>query len=215
MRLIRTLPALATTAALAFTVSACGDPEVPGSGSASGDGQGLSGEVAGAGASSQEAARQAWIAGFQGQNPDATVSYDPVGSGGGREQFVAGGTAFGGTDAALADERAARRAEALRGQGRTWSRSRRTSRRSRLSTTSTGVDGLQLSPETLAEIFNQQITNWNDPAIAKDNPDAQLPDQRITAVNRSDESGTTENFPTTWPPSPRASGTSRSTGTGR
>ena len=54
-----------------------------------------------------------------------------------------------------------------------------------------GVDNLQLSPETAAKIFNQKITNWNDPAIAADNPDAKLPDQRISPVNRSDESGTT------------------------
>src|SRR5919107_593750 len=64
----------------------------------------LSGNLAGAGASSQEAAQQAWIAGFQEANPDTTISYDPVGSGGGREQFVAGGTAFGGTDSAFADD---------------------------------------------------------------------------------------------------------------
>ena len=47
---------------------------------------------------------EAWITGFQEANPDATVSYDPVGSGGGREQFVAGGTAFAGSDSALADD---------------------------------------------------------------------------------------------------------------
>ena len=49
-------------------------------------------------------------------------------------------------------------------------------------------------PHTLAKIFNQKITNWNDPAIAKENPGVELPDTRITPVNRSDESGTTENF---------------------
>ena len=46
----------------------------------------------------------------------------------------------------------------------------------------------------MAQIFDQKITTWNDPAIAADNPDAELPDTRITPVNRSDESGTTENF---------------------
>ena len=69
-----------------------------------------------------------------------------------------------------------------------------------------GVDELQLSPDTLAKIFNQEITTWNDPLIEADNPDADLPDTRITPVNRSDESGTTENFadylskvaPDTW-----------------
>jgi phosphate transport system substrate-binding protein len=57
-----------------------------------------------------------------------------------------------------------------------------------------GVDGLQLSAETIAKIFQAEITNWNDAAIAADNPDATLPDQAITVVHRSDSSGTTGNF---------------------
>jgi phosphate transport system substrate-binding protein len=46
----------------------------------------------------------------------------------------------------------------------------------------------------VAGIFDQKITTWNDPAIAADNPGVTLPDLAITPVNRSDESGTTENF---------------------
>jgi phosphate transport system substrate-binding protein len=38
------------------------------------------------------------------------------------------------------------------------------------------------------------IDTWNDAAIKADNPDADLPDSRITVVHRSDESGTTENL---------------------
>ena len=34
---------------------------------------------------------KAWIAGFQTANPDVSVAYDPVGSGGGRTQFLDGG----------------------------------------------------------------------------------------------------------------------------
>lgn len=56
------------------------------------------------------------------------------------------------------------------------------------------VEGLQLSAETIAKIFQAEITNWNDAAIAADNPDATLPDQAITVVHRSDSSGTTGNF---------------------
>ena len=154
----------------------------------------LSGNIAGAGASSQEAAHAGWIAGFQDANPDATVSYDPVGSGGGREQFVAGGTAFGGTDSHLADEELTGAQERCGGAGQPdRDPGLHLADRGR-STTSRASTNLQLSPETLAKIFKQEITNWNDPAIAADNPDATLPDQRITAVNRSDESGTTENF---------------------
>ena len=57
-----------------------------------------------------------------------------------------------------------------------------------------GVEGLQLSAETIAKIFQAEITNWNDAAIAADNPDATLPDQAITVVHRSESSGTTGNF---------------------
>ena len=49
----------------------------------------------------------AWKAGFQTANPDVTVNYDAVGSGGGREQFLAGGVQFAGSDAYL-DRRGAR-----------------------------------------------------------------------------------------------------------
>src|SRR5690606_3268783 len=46
----------------------------------------------------------------------------------------------------------------------------------------------------IAAIFDDKITKWNDPKIAAENPDANLPDAPITAVHRSDESGTTENL---------------------
>jgi len=50
---------------------------------------------------------------------------------------------------------------------------------------------LQLTPEVLNDIFLKKITKWNDPAIAKINPNVKLPDQAITIVHRSDGSGTT------------------------
>ncbi|HXY93299.1 MAG TPA: phosphate ABC transporter substrate-binding protein PstS [Acidimicrobiia bacterium] len=69
-----------------------------------------------------------------------------------------------------------------------------------------GVSGLKLSADTIAKIFQAQITTWNDPAIKADNPSAKLPSTKITVVHRSDGSGTTQNFteflvkaaPTTW-----------------
>ncbi|MEW6471925.1 MAG: phosphate ABC transporter substrate-binding protein PstS [Actinomycetota bacterium] len=58
-----------------------------------------------------------------------------------------------------------------------------------------GVDSqLQLSPETIAKIFQREIKTWNDKAIAADNPDAKLPSTPIVVARRSDSSGTTENF---------------------
>ena len=200
MRDHRLLPALALAGVLAIGVAACGDDSDSGSSggsnASSGGGGSLSGEIAGAGASSQEAAMQAWVTGFQDANPDTTVSYDPVGSGGGREQFVAGGTAFAGSDSALADEELSGAQERCGGPDNLVELPVYISPIAVIYNLD-GVDGLQLSPATAAQIFAQKITNWNDPAIAADNPDAQLPDQRITVVNRSDESGTTENF-TDW-----------------
>src|SRR3712207_94886 len=94
--------ALASTLAL----TACGasnETDAGGSGDG-GSAQELTGDLVGAGASSQQAAMEAWQAGFQGEHPDVQFSYDPAGSGAGREQFIDGTTDFAGSDAALDDE---------------------------------------------------------------------------------------------------------------
>jgi phosphate transport system substrate-binding protein len=176
-------------AVLALGVAACGDDDDGGSGSS---GSGLSGEIAGAGSSAQEAAQEAWRSAFQDQNPDVTISYDPVGSGGGREQFIAGGVAYGGSDSPMETSELADAKDRCTG-GDVIQVPDYVSPIAVVYNLE-GVDSLQLSPDTLAKIFNQDITNWNDPAIAKDNPDATLPDTRITPVNRADDSGTTGNF---------------------
>jgi phosphate transport system substrate-binding protein len=202
MRINRLLPVLALVAALAFVVAACGDSNDSSgsdSGAASSSGGGseeVSGKIAGAGSSAQDAAMQAWIAGVQSTSPDATISYDPVGSGGGREQFVSGGVDFAGSDSALADDELTGAADRCGGQDNLIEIPVYISPIAIIYNLD-GVDNLQLSPETAAKIFAQKITKWNDPAIAADNPDAKLPDQRISPVNRSDESGTTANF-TDW-----------------
>ncbi|GAW49009.1 MULTISPECIES: substrate-binding domain-containing protein [unclassified Nocardioides] len=59
------------------------------------------------------------------------------------------------------------------------------------------VRNLRLSGETIAEIFTNQITSWDDPAISKDNNGRKFPKLPITPVVRSDGSGTTAQF-TTW-----------------
>ena len=53
---------------------------------------------------------------------------------------------------------------------------------------------LTLDGPTLAKIFLAEIKSWDDPAIAKLNPNAKLPKQAIAIVHRSDGSGTTFNF---------------------
>lgn len=202
--------ALPAALGLAFAVAACGASNESDSGSGGGGGGGseeeqLSGELVGAGASSQQAAMQGWAAGFSELQSDVTVNYDPVGSGGGREQFLDGGTAFAGSDAALDEEELAM-SEELCGEAGIIEMPNYISPIAVIFNLE-GIESLNLGPVTIAQIFNQQITNWNDEAIAADNPDAQLPDLAITPVNRSDESGTTENFveyliataPDDWP----------------
>jgi phosphate transport system substrate-binding protein len=202
MTTIRFKPvAMAAAVALGLSVAACGaaneEPAQSGStnpnAAATEAAAELSGNIAGAGASSQEAAMQAWIAGFGDANPETTVSYDAVGSGGGREQFVAGGTAFGGTDAHLADEELTGAQERCGGPDNLIEIPAYVSPIAVIYNLE-GVDTLNLSPETLAKIFKQEIKTWDDAAIKADNPDATLPGDRITVVNRADESGTTENF---------------------
>jgi phosphate transport system substrate-binding protein len=195
----RLLLALAMTAALAFAVAACGDANDSSGGSAASSDGGsadVSGNIAGAGSSAQDAAMQSWIAGLQSSSPDATVSYDPVGSGGGREQFVSKGVDFAGSDSALADDELKGAQDRCGGPDNLIEIPVYVSPIAIIYNLE-GVDNLQLSPETAAKIFKQEIKNWNDPAIAKDNPGTKLPDQRIAPVNRSDESGTTDNF-TDW-----------------
>jgi phosphate transport system substrate-binding protein len=53
---------------------------------------------------------------------------------------------------------------------------------------------LALDGQTLAAIYLGKITKWDDPAIAKLNPDVKLPSSAIAVVHRSDGSGTTFNF---------------------
>ena len=50
---------------------------------------------------------------------------------------------------------------------------------------------LKLSGPVLADIYLGKISQWNDPAIAKLNPDMKLPNAKISVVHRADGSGTT------------------------
>ena len=54
-----------------------------------------------------------------------------------------------------------------------------------------GPGDLRLTPEVLAGIFLKKITRWSDPAIMRENPNLNLPNQEITVVHREDGSGTT------------------------
>jgi phosphate transport system substrate-binding protein len=56
----------------------------------------------------------------------------------------------------------------------------------------TQVENLRLSGQTLAKIFTNQITNWDDPAITKDNNGIALPSIPIVPVVQSEGSGATQ-----------------------
>ncbi len=180
--------------ALGLGLSACGAANEDKATNTSATVEGLSGTLNGAGASSQEAAQQAWQAGFQTANPEVTVNYDPVGSGGGREQFIAGGVAFAGSDSYLDDEEGELSGAKKRCLGEDPIEVPNYVSPIAVVYNVEGVDNLQLSPEAIAGIFSGKITKWNDPKIAADNPDAKLPAETITPVHRADDSGTTENF---------------------
>lgn len=183
--------ATALALALALSLSACGAAneatDTPGNDA----GTSLSGTLNGAGASSQEAAVGAWKAGFQTANPDVTVNYDAAGSGAGREQFLAGGVAFAGSDAYLGDEELATAADRC---GSDVVQVPVYVSPIAVVYNLDGVDELNLDPKTIGAIFQGDITSWDDPAIAATNPDADLPSTTINPVHRSDDSGTTENF---------------------
>ena len=196
MTLSTTTRAAALSAALAGTLAltACGAANEGGSTAQGADSSAeqLTGDLVGAGSSAQQAAMQAWQAGFNAAQPQVSFSYDPVGSGGGREQFLAGATDFAGSDAALDDEELATAADRC-GPSGVFELPNYISAIAVVYNLE-GVDELNLAPATIAGIFTGAITNWNDPAIAADNPGAALPDLAITPVHRADDSGTTDNF---------------------
>ena len=135
-----------------------------------------------------------WKAGFQTANSGVTVSYDPVGSGGGRDQFFGGGkVAFAGSDSAMKDEERGAKAKQRCGDGGAIDIPVYLSAIAVVYKLD-GVTDLKLSPDTLAKIFDRKIAKWDDPAIAADNAGAKLPSTPIVPVNRSDKSGTTKNF---------------------
>jgi phosphate transport system substrate-binding protein len=181
--------------ALSFVVSACGAAnETNGDASNAGSDTTLSGDLSGAGASSQEKAQEAWATGFQGAHDGVTINYDPLGSGDGRKQFIAKGVSFAGSDSALNDDEGELSAAKERCGGTDPIEVPAYVSPIAVVYNLEGVDSLQLSAKTIAQIFDNKITKWNDPAIAKENPDAKLPSSAITPVHRSDDSGTTKNF---------------------
>ena len=122
------------------------------------------------------------------------ISYNGGGSGQGIKDITANTVQFAGTDAAMKPEEKA----AAEANGSPILHIPVVFGGIVMSYNLEGVtDPLNFSPDVIGKIFTGQITKWNDPAIKADNPNANLPDQNITVVHRSDGSGTTATF-TSW-----------------
>lgn len=149
----------------------------------------LGGDVAltGAGASFPAPLYQNWFINLNGEVPELQVNYQSVGSGAGVEQFLAETVDFGASDTAMKDdeiEKSARGVIMLP----------MTAGSIVFAYNLPGIDELKLSREAYSGITTGAITTWNDPIIAADNPDVELPSTPITFVHRSDGSGTTAVF---------------------
>jgi phosphate transport system substrate-binding protein len=128
-----------------------------------------------------------WFGEYEAAHPGVEIRYRPVGSGAGIRQVSAGVVDFGASDAPMTDYQLA-------------------SSRTRLIHIPAlmgavvpifnipGVNDLRISGEVLADIYLGRIAKWNDPRIAKENPDAHLPDRRIVVVHRAEGSGTSYIF---------------------
>lgn len=143
-------------------------------------------ELVGAGSTFVYPLVSKWIPDYS-ERRGVTVTYGPIGSGGGIQQITNRTVDFGASDAPLTSEQA----RACKGCLQiAWA----------LAGTSIpyNVPGapqhLKLTGDVLADIFLGRIKNWNDHAISELNPGAKLPSLPISPIYRSDGSGTTYNL---------------------
>ncbi|CAM5704675.1 phosphate-binding protein PstS [Streptomyces canarius] len=194
------LGAVAVTGALALT--ACGSDDNGGGGSASGNPStsanassikcdDAKGQLLADGSSAQKNAIDAWVKNFS-QACGVQINYKGGGSGAGVTAFTQGQVAFAGSDSPLKPEEVTASKQICKGgQGIDLPM---VGGPIAIGYNVPGVDNLVLDAPTLAKIFDSKITKWNDPAIAALNKGVKLPDLKIQAFHRSDESGTTDNF---------------------
>ncbi|MFP5236295.1 MAG: phosphate ABC transporter substrate-binding protein PstS [Acidobacteriota bacterium] len=124
-----------------------------------------------------------WFAEYSAAHPGVQINYQSIGSGGGIQQFCNGLVDFGASDMPLTDDMIAKCKVklihipiVLGAVAPIYN--------------VPGVTNLRFSGETLANIYLGKITNWDDKAIADDNPGVKLPNQKINVVHRSEASGT-------------------------
>jgi phosphate transport system substrate-binding protein len=139
--------------------------------------------LTGAGATFPYPIYSKWFAEYSAAHPGVQINYQSIGSGGGIQQFCAGLVDFGASDMPMTD--------ALISTCKVKMTHLPTVLGAVVPVYNVpGVNDLRFSGSTLANIYLGRITTWNDPQIARDNPGAHLPDQKIIVVHRSDGSGT-------------------------
>ncbi|MFC6063637.1 phosphate ABC transporter substrate-binding protein PstS [Streptomyces ochraceiscleroticus] len=205
-----------------LALASCGSDDSPESGgsssatsaSASGSGSaapggavkcGKAATLRASGSTAQQNAMRFWIRNYQKACDGTRIQYEGSGSGAGQKDFLAGRTAFAGSDSAL--QKSQRDGAKACADGGRAVHLPMLGGPIALAYNLPGVKKLVLDAPTIARIFDGKITKWNDPAIAKPNPKADLPATAIKAVHRSDDSGTTDNFtsylhaatPDAWP----------------
>jgi phosphate transport system substrate-binding protein len=142
----------------------------------------------GAGATFPNPIYSKWFSEYSASHNGVQINYQPIGSGAGIRQVTAGTVDFGATDGPMTDEQLA--ASKIKIQ--------------HIPTVLGAVvpiynlpgvgGGLKFSGDVIADIYLGKISNWNDARIAKENPDAKLPNSEIFVVHRSDGSGTSYIF---------------------
>jgi phosphate transport system substrate-binding protein len=157
-------------------------------------GGGLSGNLEGAGATFPNPVFQDWAFEYEETvQPGVSINYQSIGSGGGIEQFLLETVDFGSSERYLRDDTLD---EALETRGCEAIQFPVLFGAVTIAFGDDQFDDLVLTAEVIADIFQRNITSYDDPAIAELNPDFDLPNLEIIPVHRSDGSGTTSVFTT-------------------
>jgi phosphate transport system substrate-binding protein len=133
-----------------------------------------------------------WNYAYQYVDPSVVLNYQGIGSGGGKKAIIDNTVDYAGSDSLLKDE------EYTAGKDLQMypMLAGAVVPIYNLSDLTPEDPGLVLDGDTLTGIYNGAITSWDNPAIVALNPElaSKLTDKPITAVHRSDGSGTTEIF---------------------
>jgi phosphate transport system substrate-binding protein len=191
--------ALGLLAGSGLLLSACGSDTGGGTSPSTNPGGAVAitcsaGSLTAAGSTAQQNAVAQWIKDYLNKCSSANINYGGGGSAQGVQQFTDGKVDFAGSDFPLAEGKEQQAADARCKSGPAINIPM-VGGPIAIGYNVPGVTkSLNLSAVNLARIFSGKITNWNDPAIAQDNPGTQFPSLGIQSFHRSDGSGTTYNF---------------------